>query len=73
MKKRAAATIVAAAMAIVAIASPAGAGNGPNARACDGLTNAHNAIISGQGLERHLELQVHQVFLKQLPNACGGG
>lgn len=35
-----------------------------------GLENAHNKIIAGQGLERHLGLQVHQVFLKKIP-FCG--
>jgi hypothetical protein len=73
MKKRIAATFLAAGMGVVALASPASAGNGPNARACDGLTNAHNTMIEAQGLDRHLGLQVHQVFsTKLLPSACAG-
>ena len=41
----------------------------PPAGQC-GLENAHNKIIAGQGLKRHVDLQVHQVFLNKIP-FCG--
>ena len=42
----------------------------PNARACNGLNNAHVAMITAQGLETHLELNVHQVFSTKLLTGC---
>ena len=67
MRKKIITAIAVAGIGITSLAGSADAA--PPAGQC-GLENAHNKIIAGQGLERHLELQVHQVFLKKIP-FCG--
>ena len=43
-----------------------------NPNACEGRNKAHAAVIEAQGLERHLTLQVHQVFMTNLLAECDG-
>ncbi len=72
MKKKIAAGLLTIALSSgTALIGTAAAGKGPNPNACAGLTNAHNKMIAAQGLDRHLDLNVHQVFsTKLLPSAC---
>ncbi len=43
-----------------------------NPNACEGRNKAHAAVIEAQGLERHLTLPVHQVFMNNLLAGCNG-
>jgi hypothetical protein len=70
MRKRIAIALTAGvAAATVGIAS-APASAAPPRDTC-GIGNAHNSMIAGQGLERHLSLKVHQVFVEKFAPYCG--
>ena len=69
MRRRIAIALTAGvAAATVGIAS-APASAAPPRDTC-GIGNAHNSIIAGQGLERHLTLNVHEVFREKFFPYC---
>ena len=64
-----AATALAAGITFAAAGTvSAGPGNG---NSCAALNEAHNTIIAAQGLERHLELGVHNKAFVKLLAQCG--